>query len=87
MRAFAAVGICLVAACTAPKSKTCRDVCARESECAGAKTVKGDTNFDEGECVAACAALEADAETKKLVTNHAECVARAASCTAVRECE
>ena len=88
MRYFVAVAaLCAGVACKAPKSKICRDTCAREAECVGAKTSEEDTNFDEGECVAACAALEADQETRKLVGNHAECVAHALSCNAVRECD
>ena len=83
----AAVILAALAACTAPKSKVCRDTCAREAGCVGERTSEDDSTFDEGECVAACAALESDPETKKLVTNHAECVARAASCDAVRECK
>src|SRR5690242_753401 len=74
---FAIVALLLLPACTAPKSRLCRDTCAREAECVGAKTTEDDTNFDEGECIAACAALEADAETRKLVSNHADCVSRA----------
>ncbi len=87
MRRLAVTCLVLAAACTAPKSKICRDTCAREAECVGTKISEEDTNFDEGECIAACAALEADAETKKLVSNHADCVARATSCNEVRECD
>ena len=46
-------------ACTSPKSKACRAICAREAECNGAKPSEA-SSFDEGECIAACAALEVD---------------------------
>ena len=74
------------AACTAPKSKVCRTVCGRESECIESRS-SDESSFDEGECIAACAALERDAETRGIVTSHAECVAKAATCPAVLECK
>lgn len=76
-----------LAACTAPKSKVCRDTCTREAECHESGTAE-DKTFDEGECIAACAALERDPETRGLVTVHAECVDRAGrDCEAVLECK
>jgi hypothetical protein len=81
-----------VAACTAETSKQCRRVCARQGECESVAAAEGgsDTAFDEGECVAACAALERDPNTAGLVSSHVECVDKAgtgsAACPAVLEC-
>ena len=81
-----------VAACTAETSKQCRRVCARQGECESVAAAEGgsDTAFDEGECVAACAALERDPNTAGLVASHVECVDKAgigsAACLAVLEC-
>ncbi|HVV81653.1 MAG TPA: hypothetical protein VHE35_01195 [Kofleriaceae bacterium] len=84
--ATAALALALAAsACTASKSKVCRTVCARESRCIAHSS--DDSTFDEGECVAACAALERDSEMKPLVTAHAACVAKATTCPAVLECK
>lgn len=83
---LAAVLALVAAACTAPKSKDCRTVCARESECIESRNTD-DSTFDEGECIAACAALERDPETKGFVTSHVECVKRAATCPEVLECK
>jgi hypothetical protein len=89
----AALALLLVlAACTAETSKRCRRVCARQAECENAAATAGsDTAFDEGECVAACAALERDVPTTEgLVTSHVECVDKAgsdmAACAAILEC-
>ena len=82
----------LVGACTAEVSKTCRQVCARQGECEGVTAAEGgpETAFDEGECVAACAALERDPNTAGLVSRHADCVAKAgsgsAACQAIVDC-
>jgi len=77
----------LAAACTAPKSKVCRDTCAREASCIESAS-QTESSFDEGECVAACAALERDPEARILVTRHAECVAAAGkSCEQILECD
>jgi hypothetical protein len=73
-------------ACTAPKSKICRDTCTREADCHESGPSE-DTTFDEGECIAACAALERDPETRGLVTIHAECVKNAEGCRGVLECK
>jgi hypothetical protein len=77
-----------VTGCTAEASKTCRQVCARQGECeSAAAAAGGDTAFDEGECVAACAALERDPTTAGLVQSHAACIQKAATdCTAILEC-
>lgn len=85
---FLAVGLLTsgLAACTAPKSKICRETCTREADCHESSSSE-DSTFDEGECIAACAALERDQETRGLVTVHAECVGKAASCREVLECK
>ena len=85
-RLLAAVVALTAVACTAPKSKVCRTVCGRESSCIESRS-SDESTFDEGECVAACAALERDAETKGLVTSHAACVAKAATCPEVLDCK
>ena len=82
---LAAVVALAAVACTAPKSKVCRAVCGRESECVASHST-GESTFDEGECIAACAALERDTSTQVLVTRHAECVAKAATCPQVLDC-
>lgn len=81
-----ALVLAALAACTAPKSKICRDTCTREADCHESGPSE-DTTFDEGECIAACAALERDLETRALVQNHAQCVKSASSCRAVLECK
>ena len=70
-----------LAACTSPKSKTCRAICAREAECNGAKPSEA-SSFDEGECIAACAALEVDKNPfiAGQVTKRAECLRSTTSC-------
>jgi hypothetical protein len=84
--------VLLLAACTAETSKQCRRVCARQGECESVAAAEGgsDTAFDEGECVAACAALERDPSTAGLVKSHVECIEKAgsgsAACPAVLEC-
>lgn len=76
-----------IAACTSPKSKTCRAVCARESECNGAKTPE-ESSFDESECVAACAALEHDRNQfiSGQVTKRATCLRTTTSCGDYQAC-
>lgn len=81
----AAVALTAVA-CTAPKSKVCRTVCGRESGCIESHS-SDESTFDEGECVAACAALERDSETQGLVISHAACVAKATTCPEVLDCK
>jgi hypothetical protein len=76
----------LAAACTEPRSKRCTDVCAREAACHD--ELEREENFDEGECLDACVALERDSEARVLVEAHAECVAAAGdSCEAVVSCD
>lgn len=74
-------------ACTSPKSKACRAICAREAECNGAKPSES-SSFDEGECVAACAALENDKNQfiAGQVSKRAECLRSTASCADYQSC-
>lgn len=79
--------VLLVAGCTEPRSKTCRDVCAREAACRD--EVETADNFDEGECLDACAALERDEISATSVEKHAECVRAAAeadNCAQLVDC-
>jgi len=85
LAALALTAAAALAACTAETPKRCREVCARQAECQD-KTKKEDTHFDEGECIAACAALERDRETQSQVEAHAECIAAAQGCPAVLDC-
>jgi hypothetical protein len=71
-------------ACTEPRSRRCQDVCAREAECRESVDI-GD-NFDEGECLDICAALERDLQMAEQVERHAECVAEAQLCEEVVAC-
>jgi hypothetical protein len=76
----------LLAACTEPRSASCRDVCKREAECVEETGSK--MSFDEKECVAACSALEQDATVNAAkVQRHIDCVNKQPSCTAVLECK
>ncbi len=74
----------LCAACTEPRSETCRSVCSREADCH--EQLDTEENFDEGECLDACAALERDDHTAKQVEEHAACVREADSCNGVVDC-
>ena len=78
------LGLALLAACTQPRSKTCTDICARESDCVTA--TKSEIPFDEKECIAACEVLRADQQNLAKVEQHKECVLGKASCTDVLEC-
>lgn len=71
-------------ACTQPRSKACRDVCARESDCI--QSTNTQIPFDEKECVAACEVLRADQQNLAKVDQHKDCVMKNASCQAVLEC-
>jgi hypothetical protein len=73
------------AGCTEPRSARCKTVCEREATCAE-KSDDPDFRFDQQECVSACAALERDAEGKKYVARHAECVDAADSCDQIYAC-
>jgi hypothetical protein len=74
----------LLAGCTQPRSKTCTDICARESDCITA--TKSEIPFDEKECVAACEVLRGDQNNLAKVVQHNECVMKTASCQSVLEC-
>jgi hypothetical protein len=85
--ALAAAGA--LAACSAPRSQRCRDICTREARCAEEQDegAKGQT-FDEGECVAACTALERDTEGRARVDEHDTCVKKAGlDCPALLNCK
>lgn len=79
-----ALVLALFAGCTQPRSKTCVDICARESDCITA--TQAEIPFDEKECVAACEVLRADQQSLAKVQAHEKCVMSNASCTAVLEC-
>jgi hypothetical protein len=85
MARLAAILLLLAAACTEPRSATCRSVCAREAECD--EELDSQENFDEGECLDACAALERDDQTQLQVEQHAACVREATTCAAVADCQ
>ena len=76
--------VALAAGCTQPRSKTCVDICARESDCHAA--TKSEIPFDEKECVAACEVLRGDPQNEPKVEAHKDCVMKNASCQAVLEC-
>ena len=80
----ALASILALAACTQPRSARCKQVCTRESECVS--TTNSTMPFDEKECIAACAVLEADQNNLAKVERHAECVAKQTACAAVLEC-
>jgi len=91
-RAAAAIVVIFVAGgaavgCTSPKSKTCRAVCARESECNVTKD-SGESSFDESECVAACAALESDRNQfiSGQVAKRFQCLRTTTSCGDYQRC-
>lgn len=76
--------LALAAGCTQPRSKTCTEICARESDCVNA--TKSELPFDEKECVAACEVLRGDQQNLAKVEQHRECVMTSADCGAVLEC-
>ena len=76
--------VALLAGCTQPRSKTCTDICSRESDCI--TSTKSEIPFDEKECVAACEVLRGDEQNLAKVEQHKECVLGKASCTDVLEC-
>ena len=78
---FALLALLLIA-CTQPRSARCKEVCKREADCidSSGKPIP----FDEKECVAACAVLEADvADNGAKVQNHVDCINRQQSCSTV----
>ena len=81
------LGVAGNAGCTQPRSTRCRTTCAREAECLEEISKETDTSFDEKECLAACGSLETDQQTRPIVEEHAACVGKASSCTAVQACK
>jgi hypothetical protein len=82
MRYLIALALC---ACVQPRSQRCKQVCAREYECV--TSTGSSIPFDEKECVAACAVLEADQDNLAKVQKHADCVAKHTACSDVLECQ
>jgi hypothetical protein len=81
----AALLLLVLVGCTEPRSQTCRAVCAREAQC---REPENPDNFDEGECLDACAALERDQASVEAVAKHAECVlAPGKTCDAILKCD
>ena len=74
-------------ACVQPRSARCKQVCARESECVTSSSSSSSVPFDEKECVAACAVLEADQDNLAKVQKHADCVLKHPACGDVLECQ
>ncbi|HTR49371.1 MAG TPA: hypothetical protein VMJ10_01610 [Kofleriaceae bacterium] len=74
----------VLAACTQPRSPRCKQICAREYECT--TQLKASVPFDEKECVAACAVLEADQDNVAKVQQHADCVQSHQDCGDVLKC-
>lgn len=79
------VAAVLLVACVQPRSQRCKQVCARENECVTSSS--SSIPFDEKECVAACAVLEADPDNLAKVQKHADCVSKHTACTDVLECQ
>jgi Cys-rich protein (TIGR04453 family) len=68
------------AGCAQPRSARCKEICAREAECQQAtedETPDEQSAFDEGDCVAACAALERDDKMAPSVEAHWVCIKQA----------
>ena len=84
MRYLVAAALVL-AACVQPRSQRCKQVCAREYECV--TSTSSAIPFDEKECIAACAVLEADQDNLAKVQKHADCVAKHSACSDVLECQ
>ncbi|MEZ4365370.1 MAG: hypothetical protein R2939_03670 [Kofleriaceae bacterium] len=87
MRVVLALALVAAAACAEPRSPRCKQLCAHEAACVEDSSAGAETAFDEGDCIAACAALERDAEGRGAVERHADCLAKAgADCAAVLAC-
>lgn len=86
MLALGALLTLLQVGCTQPKSARCHSLCARESECVELAKRENESSFDEKQCVAACASLEAEPKSVHNVTAHEQCVQKAADCNAVLNC-
>ena len=78
------VALVVIASCVQQRSARCKQVCAREYECVTATSSA--ITFDEKECIAACAVLEADQQNLAKVQKHADCVAKHTACSDVLEC-
>lgn len=77
MRSFAAL-LLVLAACAQPRSARCKEICAREAECQQRSDEPDEQSaFDEGDCVAACAALERDDNAVTRVEAHHVCITQA----------
>ena len=86
MRLVSVLALIAFAACTEPRSASCKKVCKREADCIEETGSK--IPFEEKECVAACAALEQDsAHSGAKVQRHIDCVKKQTSCAAVLECK
>ena len=73
-------------ACTQPRSKLCKEICAKENECVS--STSSSMPFDEKECIAACSVLENDPDNLAKVQKHADCVkSHEQSCPSVLECD
>ncbi len=72
--------------CTQPKSARCRNLCTREAECVELAKRETESSFDEKQCVAACAVIEAEPKSAHNVTAHEQCIAKATDCNAVLNC-
>ena len=79
-----ALVLALLAGCTQPRSKTCTDICARESDCI--TSTNSTIPFDEKECIVACEVLRNDQQNLAKVEQHKECVLAKTSCADVLEC-
>jgi hypothetical protein len=83
MRAPVILAVLLLLTACSDKSR-CRDVCRREAACSD---LREDTpRFDPSECIEACNDLERDVTGRDIVHRHADCVEKAADCTAVFRC-
>lgn len=85
MRRFLALALLAALGCTEPRSAVCKEVCKREAECVD--TTGSKMPFDEKECIAACAVLEADQDNLAKVQKHAECVTKKTACSDVLDCQ
>jgi hypothetical protein len=79
-----ALVLALLAGCTQPRSKTCTDICSRESDCI--TSTNSTIPFDEKECVVACEMLRNDQDSLAKVEQHKVCVMSKPSCSDVLEC-
>ncbi|HEY0251294.1 MAG TPA: hypothetical protein VGC41_07185 [Kofleriaceae bacterium] len=79
------LALVLLVACVQQRSARCKQVCAREYECV--TSTSSSVPFDEKECIAACAVLEADPDNLAKVQKHADCVAKHSVCSEVLDCQ